>query len=81
MPDERDILDERDDDARDDAGLSRRLQRVLVIQQKVTRRLNAIASVWNAPGPPDAPRLLADLISEAQAAIAVAEDLQRQTRS
>lgn len=58
MPDDRDIIEDRDEDGTDNAALMRRLNRCLTISEKLVRRLTDIQNGWVNPGPPDAPPVL-----------------------
>lgn len=77
MPSDRDILNDVDSTGTDSAALGNRLNAALNVQRVVTKRVTAVNSVWANPGPPNAPQLLTDLITEAKATIAAAESIQR----
>jgi len=76
MPTEVDI-DDRDETATDAEAIIRRLNKVLRIQQKATARLNLIKPHVPDPGPPDLPTVVNGIITEAQAAISVAQSMLR----
>ena len=76
MPTEVDI-DDRDETATDADAIVRRLNKVLRIQQKVTARLDLIKPNIPNPGPPDLPTVVNGIITEAQAAITVAQSMLR----
>jgi hypothetical protein len=77
MPEDRDIIDERDEDGRDAAAIERRLTRALKVQTKVTTRMNAILSVAQNPGPPTGPQLCDQIVAQAQATITAAQSIKR----
>jgi hypothetical protein len=70
-------IDDADERGTDNDAIARRLTKALAIQQKVTRRLTRIASVAVNPGPPNGPRLCDDIIAEANATIAKANEIKR----
>jgi hypothetical protein len=72
---DRDILDDRDEDARDDAAIVRRLNRVLTIVQKANARLTAISAVSISPGPPDGPALCDSIVAEAGNTVTLASEI------
>ena len=74
---DRDIIDEIDDDSADNTAISRRLNRALAIQQKVTARLNAILTVAVSPGPPDGPTTCDAIVTEANNSITAAQSIKR----
>ena len=80
MPEDRDILDERDEDGTDNATLARRLNRCLAISEKLSRRLSSIQNSWVAPGPPDAPPTLDAIIAQLNASIDTANRIKALTR-
>jgi hypothetical protein len=75
MPDDRDIIDERDEDGVDDAALLRRLNRCLRISDKLVKRLTSIEAGWAAPGPPDAPAVLTSISTQLNTALAIVNRL------
>lgn len=81
MPEDRDIIDERDEDATDSAALARRLQRCLIISEKLVRRLTTIEAGWQSPGPPDGPQILDGIIAQSNLAIDTANRIKAFYRS
>ena len=77
MPEDRDIIDERDEDGQDAAAIERRLTKALRVQAKVTARLQAILGHASNPGPPIGPQLCDQIVTEAQASITAAQSIKR----
>jgi hypothetical protein len=80
MPEDRDIVDERDEDGTDNATLLRRLSRCLAISEKLSRRLSSIQNSWVAPGPPDAPAVLDSIALQLTASIDTVNRIKALTR-
>lgn len=70
-------IDDADDRGTDNDAIARRLTKALAIQGKVTKRLTRILSVSVQPGPPTGPQLCDDIVAEANATIAKANEIKR----